>query len=215
MKIKKPFVLHLSAQVSPLIENHRRFVILEVVPYVIYHYQVVAREEISFGRVTYNRSPVVTFQTSRDGGGPAFSKQYFARYDNGDFSSDYFEESKSAARNIFDEVPAAHGESPVVVLGMAIEVFVVVAVIMSIAVLIVIGVVYKMASAYCFPLVCSGEDDEDDDEDDDDDEEEDGDEDEEDLEDGKSDVEKQLSVVGEEEEEKGEEEQSSQTNLQV
>ncbi len=58
----------------------RDYADVEVVPKVIYHFQAVAREEKGavFG-VDYNKSPVVTFQTSYEGGGEAQSKHPFAR----------------------------------------------------------------------------------------------------------------------------------------
>ena len=207
--------MYLSLQVSELISSRRRFVRLQVIPYVIYHFQVVAREERGLGRVTYNRSPVVTFQTSRDGGGPAISRQYFARYDDGDeaASADYLEEAAEAAEAIWQQAvpPAAHGESPVVVLGMAIEVFVLVAVLIAVTALIMLGMLYRMARAYCIPLLCyNNNDDDDEDEDEEDGGGEDNDDNEEEEED---DVEKTLSVVGEEEEEEEEEDLSQNTKL--
>ncbi len=90
MKIKFP-------QVSDLIDHRETSAELRVVPYVIYHFEVSAREERGLGRVDYNRAPVITFQarkkmpfsrkiektkiihfvsqTSKNGGGPVKSKQ--------------------------------------------------------------------------------------------------------------------------------------------
>ncbi len=83
-------------QVSDLIDHRETSAELRVVPYVIYHFEVSAREERGLGRVDYNRAPVITFQvekkrllceklsklfyffslqTSKNGGGPVKSKQ--------------------------------------------------------------------------------------------------------------------------------------------
>ena len=57
LKVKNYF-----PQVSDLIDHRETSAELRVVPYVIYHFEVSAREERGLGRVDYNRAPVITFQ---------------------------------------------------------------------------------------------------------------------------------------------------------
>ncbi len=167
---------------SPLIEAHRYFVDLDIIPYVIYHYEVSAREESGLGKVTYNRAPVITFQTARGGGSSARSRQYFARYHDGDFGQDYFEEEDyqygddgdaSWTDGVDRMMPAPTGDSPFQIMGVAGEMFVIACVILVALSMVALGIAYKVTTNVCLPLICDGGEEDDDEEDDDEEEEED------------------------------------------
>ena len=50
---------------SEMVNRDMNTIDIEITPKIDYQYQVVAREEKSYGRVDYNRSPTITFKTSK------------------------------------------------------------------------------------------------------------------------------------------------------
>ncbi len=126
---------------TPLVPRGRYFADIEVVPYLIYHFQAVAREEQGpVMGVDWHRSPVAKFQTSRDGGGVPRSPHPYARYDDGGYPPDYFDESDQ-----FDEDdPAVSIPSPLSgpeerIMGFSPEVFVIYASLLSAVFLVAVG----------------------------------------------------------------------------
>ncbi len=101
------------------------------------------------GGIDWNRSPVATFQTSHDGGGPAESDHPFARYDDGGYVDyeDYFDELDYGENGeggglrletVTPAVPRRLGGHSHFVMGVALETFVIWALISVVLVLVLL-----------------------------------------------------------------------------